>query len=673
MADDDDDDTTTSDVDMEQDVISLGPGPVVGKGEEEKKEEEKQANPVAVASMIVTNKPNVHVSLDRLSKRHKRLLAFLWSNTDVHMPQSAVCKGIAALLGVQQKLVTAWFGQQRARERSNATGGQSDENMIVAVHSMNEVVSVDMMNQFVQSVKIIVDSGGRILPAHASHVSATKSHPTVAVAVAPDATMATTSSSSSPEPGGVATVRIVRVGATVGTNDATRAAAAAATKRTRKTHTPEQVELMARAFTREPRLQRAAFRSTKAGAAMLERLEVQMGGRLTRQSIVGWMTRRQEKVNKMVFPHEDTLNHCFVSMRQLMIDELAKYVLPWVLTDPKVLLHTGTGCKAFLIWRHLAPEAWQIYALAHMDEFVRWVPRLLRQELGAQTLRHALRQELFAWSQCDGRYVEQPIISWQAFETHPALSNPITHEQILSRNLYALIELENDSDRATDPWHSIFFPMAPIAKPPTDAILRCLASCIWLRRIDALLSDRLLDALGVFLQDFFALFTTRATHAIYTPEIYHTLITRAQAWLGTLVERQLLTNDTMEQLVHTCLHWAVQVHARLTHSLIVTCNQKQFAEPCREFFQHLPGYLERQAARHQPLNRNQRTTDDDSTHEHEHEDDGASELPRAHAAQFHLPTQQELDNALVQLGQDLLGATPSATAAIANATTATHA
>jgi hypothetical protein len=126
---------------------------------------------------------------------------------------------------------------------------------------------------------------------------------------------------------------------------------------------PPKVELMARAFAKEPRLNRAEFRSTKAGGEMLERLEVQLGGRLTRQAIVGWLTRRGEKLQTMVFPHEDTLNRCFVAMRQLMIDELAKYVLPWVLTDPKVLLQAGTGCKAFLIWRHLVGGTYSLVAL----------------------------------------------------------------------------------------------------------------------------------------------------------------------------------------------------------------------------------------------------------------------------------------------------------------------
>jgi hypothetical protein len=151
--------------------------------------------------------------------------------------------------------------------------------------------------------------------------------------------------------------------------------------------------------------------------------------------------------------------------------------------------------------------------------------------------------------------------------------------------LYVLAELETEGDRNTDPWHDVFFPVPPIAKPPTEAVLRCLASCVWLARMDALVSDRLLDALGAFVQEFFALFNAQAERAIYTPEIYHTLVTRAQAWIATLVERKLLTPEQMTQLVDAALHWAVQVRTRLSHALIVMCNTTQFAEPCREFFQ----------------------------------------------------------------------------------------
>jgi hypothetical protein len=71
--------------------------------------------------------------------------------------------------------------------------------------------------------------------------------------------------------------------------------------------------------------------------------------------------------------------------------------------------------------------------------------------------------------------------------------------------------------------------------------------------------------------------------------------------------------------------------------------------------QHLPGYLERQAAARRAPVRNAAAAVPDA--------DMEVELPRAHAAQFALPSQQDLNAALVQLGQDLLIATPAAAAA----------
>jgi predicted ThiF/HesA family dinucleotide-utilizing enzyme len=142
----------------------------------------------------------------------------------VHMPQAAVSKGIAALLGVPQKLVTAWFGQQRARERTAASASQADENMIVAVHSMDEMVSVDEMQQFVDSVRIVEQSGGRLMPARAAIAPTTKLAPTATLAAEPGDSATTTTG-----------VRIVRSGADNKQNTT------AAAKRTRKKHTPEQV------------------------------------------------------------------------------------------------------------------------------------------------------------------------------------------------------------------------------------------------------------------------------------------------------------------------------------------------------------------------------------------------------------------------------------------------
>jgi hypothetical protein len=80
-----------------------------------------------------------------------------------------------------------------------------------------------------------------------------------------------------------------------------------------------------------------------------------------------------------------------------------------------------------------------VYALTHSEEFVRWVPRLLRHELNAQNLRRLLRNDLFAWGQCDGRYVAQPVISWEAFTTHGCLSKSASHEQVRREREHSLV------------------------------------------------------------------------------------------------------------------------------------------------------------------------------------------------------------------------------------------
>ena len=608
--------------------------------------------PVAAEPGQVVAEP-MAAPVDRLTKRHKRLLTYVWSNTKIRMPEPPVCKGVARLLGVKQKLVTEWFAQQRARERTSKIS-TADENTLVAVHSMDEVVSVDEMDQFMQSVRVIDQSGGRSLPlsraagaAMAEPASMNPRQPTLALD-----NPANTGAGAQPRPQPQQGIRVIRQG-----GGAPAAQDGPKSTKPRKNHTPEQVEIMARAFAREPRLGRAAFRSSEQGAAIIARLVDQMGGVLTRKSVDGWMSRRPEKLGSMIFPHEDTLNRCITLMRQLMVDEMAKYILPFVLNDPKVLLQQGTGCRAYLIWKKLAPDAWQTWALLHPEEFVRWVPRLLRRELNANHLRQLMRNGLFAWGQCDDIGGWPPLITWDAFRSHAVLSDQSAPNNIVTRNAYLLVRLEQEGDAETDPWHSVFFPpQAPAAAATAaehqEAIWRCLQSCEWARRVDALVSDAVLDSLGAFVQDFFALFTTQAERAVYMAQIYHTFITGAQAWLTKLFDQALVSPDEMTRLVDALLHWTAQVSKQLVSALTILCPQRQFVEACREFFKHLPGYLERRAVRQQAAAV--------PAHEAAHAAMEVDALPLAHAAPFQLHTQQDLDRALVQLGQDLLRAAPNA-------------
>jgi hypothetical protein len=253
---------------------------------------------------------------DALNTAHKTCLQYYYDNqtrAEFKEPRDHVVAAIATELQVDSKYVTAWFRQQRKRERVAATGDSATTSVPRSLPPVNDVsllVPQQQLQDFVSRVT-------------RNLVSGTSRKRRVALPAQKDDR--NTSVVSEPSASAASQFRF----------------------------TDAQKAVLAAAYANAPQLGTRLYQRSPIGTAQVATVLQKLGPGVRREQVSNWFVNRVAKVGEMLWPHQDALSRELSAVKRRVCDYVITQLLPYVVNDPCRLYETDK--ILYFLWRHYCP------------------------------------------------------------------------------------------------------------------------------------------------------------------------------------------------------------------------------------------------------------------------------------------------------------------------------